>query len=153
MRATLILCSALLLVALPALADKEAFPGVQKLMSEEEYRAAGLHKLSAEERQALDQWLLLYTATEAGTIRQTNQEVQEAEASHVINANIVGDFSGWSGNTLFRLDNGQLWRQRLPGKVAYNGDGRAVEISKNFFGFYKMTHIDSGRSVGVSRVE
>ncbi len=154
MHKALTLFAALLFAALPAIADeREAFPGVKALMSEEEYRAAGLDKLSAEELEALDQWLLLYTATEAGTIRQTNEEVQEAEAAHVINASIVGDFNGWTGKTRFRLDNGQLWEQRLPGRVAYNGDERAVEIKKNFFGFYKMKHLASGRSVGVSRIE
>lgn len=31
--------------------------------------------------------------------------------SHDIESRIDGDFEGWAGNTLFRLQNGQIWQQ------------------------------------------
>lgn len=31
--------------------------------------------------------------------------------NNVIKATIVNDFNGWSGDTLFELDNGQIWKQ------------------------------------------
>ena len=55
------------------------FPGIQKLMSEEEYQAAGLDKLSADERAALNRWLVNYTAAEAPALLRTNPEVIAAE--------------------------------------------------------------------------
>lgn len=144
----------LIFLTLPTLsaANEGDFPGVQELMTEEEYKATGLDKLSSEERKALDAWLLQYTATEAPEMLITSEDVQEAEASHVITANIKQPFNGWDGDTVFYLDNGQVWRQRLGGRVAYQGDDTAVEIKKNFMGFYKLHHLASGRSVGVSRV-
>ena len=50
---------------LAVVAADERFPGIEKLMSEEEFRAAGLDKLSPAEREVLDRWLLRYTAGDA----------------------------------------------------------------------------------------
>lgn len=142
-----------MLSSVAAAAAGDAFPGVQKLMTAEEFKAAGLDKLSTQERQALDTWLTKFTATEAPALLETNEEVKEVQAAHVISANIKQPFEGWSGKTVFYLDNGQVWRQRLDGRMVYNGEDTAVEIKKNFLGFYKMRHIASDRSVGVSRIK
>ncbi|RLQ22162.1 hypothetical protein DWB85_09520 [Seongchinamella sediminis] len=141
----------ILLLAFPAVADD--FPGIEKLMTPEEFKAAGLDKLSPGERQALDTWLVKFTATEAPGLLQTNENVQQVQDAHVITANVKQPFDGWDGSTLFYLDNGQVWRQRLAGRVVYNGEDTAVEIKKNFLGFYKLHHLASGRSVGVTRVK
>ncbi|QIB65494.1 hypothetical protein [Kineobactrum salinum] len=135
-----------------ALAADSDFPGIRKLMSEEEFRAAGLHRLSQEERAALNRWLVSYTVEEAPELLRSNQEVRKADESIRIEANIKPPFSGWTGDTLFHLDNGQVWQQRLRGRYFYNGDDTAVVIEKNLLGFYKMTLQASGRSVGVTRV-
>ncbi|MFT6052229.1 MAG: hypothetical protein ACI9B9_001878 [Halioglobus sp.] len=134
-----------------AAADKP-FPGVKALMSEDEYRAAGMEKLSDAERTALNAWLITYTVGEAPVLRKNNTEVREAEKSLTIEASIKQPFSGWSGKTVFTLDNGQRWRQRLEGRYSYNGKNTEVVIRKNFFGFYKMTLVSTGAAVGVSRI-
>lgn len=144
------LCLAL---SCPVLADTSAFPGIKKLMTEEEFSSAGLEKLSPEEREALNTWLITYTAFEAPEMRRSNKEVKQAEADHEVHANIVGEFKGWSGKTVFKLDNGQVWRQRLDGRFSYRGDDKAVIIKKNFVGYYKMTHVASGSAVGVTRLQ
>ena len=149
MRTTLLVL--LLLAPLAGIAE-ETFPGVEKLMSAEQYEAAGLDKLTPEERRALNSWLVGYTAVEAPVMLRTNEEVRVAEQSHEIHAKLKPPFKGWSGDTVFYLDNGQVWRQRLQGRLPYSGDELDVVIKKNFMGFYKMTHIASGRSVGVSLV-
>lgn len=132
---------------------EETFPGIEKLMTAEQFEAAGLHKLTPAEREALDRWLIGYTAVDAPVMLATNEEVQEVEQEHEIHASIEPPFKGWSGDTVFRLDNGQVWRQRLQGRMHYAGDDTRVVIKKNFLGFYKMTHLDSGRSVGVKLVQ
>ena len=50
--------------ALPTLASAQNadFPGVQKAMSPQAYEAAGLNKLSAEERARLDEFIRGYAA-------------------------------------------------------------------------------------------
>ncbi|MFO7552568.1 MAG: hypothetical protein R6W80_14260 [Haliea sp.] len=130
----------------------DAFPGVEKLMSAEQFEAAGLHKLTPAEREALDRWLVSYTAEEAPEMLRSNPEVRAAEESIRIEANIKPPFEGWSGDTLFYLDNGQVWRQRLRGRYFHRGEDTAVVIEKNLLGFYKMTVVTSDKSIGVTRV-
>ena len=133
-------------------ADKQ-FPGIEQLMSPEEFAASGLDKLSAEELQALDDWLLVYTAGEAAILRTDNTEVREAAKETEITSRIQGDFKGWSGETVFRLENGQVWRQRLQGKYRYRGPANPeVKIHRNFLGFYMMTLVEADKSVGVKLV-
>ncbi|MFT7286560.1 MAG: hypothetical protein ACI87W_000668 [Halieaceae bacterium] len=129
------------------------FPGVQTLMSESEFREAGLGKLSAQELQALDRWLIRYTVGEAPVIRRENAEVREAEKAFNVEASITGDFRGWNGDTIFRLDNEQVWKQRLDGRFAYSGNDGRVRIERNFMGFFRLVHLDSGRAVGVTRLK
>ncbi len=145
-------CLVLLAVGMAG-ANEEEFPGVRNLMTPEEYRAAGLEKLSPEELESLNKWLIRYTAGDSATLRRSNEEVRKAEENLTIQANITGDFTGWTGETTFKLDNGQVWRQRIGGRFKYSGGERAVEIRKNFLGFYMMTHLESGKTVGVTRVD
>ena len=148
---TWILTAGLLLVAATAPAEED-FPGIEKLMSAEQYRAAGLDKLSPAERAALNEWLITYTAVEAPAMLRDSETVKEVEQSHEIEASINPPFEGWSGDTVFHLDNGQVWRQRLRGRHVYRGDDTRVVIKKNVFGFYRLTHLATGKSVGVKQV-
>lgn len=145
-----LLVTAFLLCPLTQARDND-FPGIEQLMSEEEFRAAGLHKLSPAEREALNRWLVGYTAEDAQVLRHSSEEVRQAEQDIRIEAEVKG-FRGWNGDTLFPLDNGQMWRQRLDGRFAYNGNDGRVVIEKNFFGYYRLTHVATGASVGVTRV-
>lgn len=144
---------AVALVLAPSSVFAEDFPGVRQLMSEQQFREAGLHKLSDAEREALDRWLLDYTVGDAQELRRSNEAVQEAEEAVRIEASIKPPFRGWDGNTVFSLDNGQVWRQRLRGRYFHRGDDTSVVISKNLFGFWEMTMTSSGRTVGVTRVK
>jgi hypothetical protein len=149
-----LLVSALLCAAFttaPAAAT-DTFPGVEKLMSPEQFEAAGLHKLTTEERRALDRWLVSYTAEEAPEMLRSNPEVRAAEEAIRIEANINQPFSGWTGDTLFYLDNGQVWRQRLKGRHFHRGEDTAVVIERNVLGYFRMTLLSSGKSIGVTRV-
>lgn len=152
MRVTPRLIALLLCLAPLVEAQEKDFPGIEKLMTQEEFRAAGLDKLSPAEREALNQWLIGYTVDDAKTLIHTSEEVKEADQGIRIEASVSEAFKGWYGDTVFRLDNGQIWRQRLSGNFAYHGDDRRVVIEKNFFGYFKLTHVATGRSVGVSRI-
>ena len=134
-------------------ADSESFPGIQSLMTAEEFEASGMEKLSPQELEHLNKWLIEYTAWEAPNQRRISEEVQEAEKSFEIEANLRPPFNGWAGKTVFYLDNGQVWRQRHKGRFSYEGGDYAVIINKNFLGFHVMTHVATGKSIGVSRVE
>lgn len=78
---------------------------VRRFMSAGEFRAAGLDKLSSEELEALNQWLAKF----ALQIFQTAQG--GGGCANVIESQIDGTFQGWSGETVFKLTNGQIWQQ------------------------------------------
>ena len=136
-----------------ARAAEESFPGIENLMSKQEYVNAGLEKLTPAEREALNDWLVRYTANEADFIRATDPEVKEASQNNVVTARLVNDFSGWSGKTYFYLDNGQIWKQRLNGTYHYTGESPEVTFKKNLLGFWTMTVVSSGMGIGVKRVK
>ena len=129
----------------------ESFPGIEKLMKEDEFHASGLHKLSEQERNALNQWLIRYTATEASLIRKSVPVVQK-EVEKQIESHIDGVFVGWSGKTVFSLKNGQQWRQRTEGVWKTSRESPEVLIKRNFFGFYEMELVGTSRSIGVKRI-
>lgn len=132
--------------------EKKDFPGIEKLMTAEEFARAGLDRLTPEQVRALDEWLVRYTAGEAYVVQTTSEEVQAAVPEFRIEARIVPPFTGWTGQTLFRLDNGQVWRQRIKGRYMFSGEDTRVVITRNLLGFYNMTLVSSGRSVGVEPV-
>ncbi len=132
-----LLC-ALLLASCTVLAQEDStFPGVEALMTPEEYRAAGLEKLSPAERAALNSFLIRYTAEESQVLFNSDPEVKKAVEEQEIVSVIEGPFKGWTGDTVFRLENGQVWQQRLRGNYYYSGTSPEVRITKNFMGFYK----------------
>ena len=133
----------------------ESPPGVRELMTADEFRAAGLERLSPSELEALDGWLLRYTARQTSELRQDSELVRE-EVRRVeregIRTRISGEFLGWDGDTLFRLENGQVWKQRLPGQWSYRANAPEVELRKNFMGYWMLRVLDADRAVGVTRV-
>ena len=142
----------ILLGAVPqTLAQESDFPGVKSLMSVAEFEKTGLDKLSKDEIEALDAWLVRYTAGEAQVLQTSSKAVREAEKDFEVESRLLGSFTGWSGQTVFRLDNGQVWQQRLDGRYRYRGPANpAVRISRNWLGFYRMTVVDTGKSIGVT---
>ena len=131
---------------------KKDFPGIEQLMTAEEFARIGLDKLTTEQVQALNAWLVRYTAGEAYVVQTTSEEVRAAVPEFRLEARIVQPFTGWSGQTLFRLDNGQVWRQRIKGRYMFSGDDTRVVIARNMLGFYVMTLVSTGRAIGVEPV-
>ena len=128
------------------------FPGIKALMTKPEFRAAGLDGLTDAQLQALDQWLVRYTANEAPVLSLSVEEIQQKQ-NETITSEIVGEFHGWDGKTRFTLANGQVWQQRQSGRYRYTGDGPVtVEISRNFLGLYKLRVAGTPRRVGVKRL-
>ena len=68
-------------------------------------------------------------------------------------AHIKQPFEGWTGKSVFYLDNGEIWKQRQGGKYRYTGQDTAVVIDANLFGFHVMTLTATGKTVGVKRIK
>jgi len=126
--------------------------GLRQMMSVEEFKAAGLDNLSAEELHNLDSWLLKLLAYESEQLVKADEKIQKLQKV-AIRHHIVGHFNGWTGKTVFRLDNGEIWQQRLESRYAISLENPEVEIKKNLLGFYEMKIVKTGRRVGVSRVK
>ena len=82
----------------------------RNLMTEAEFKACGLTKLTALELRMLDKWLQGHTVRVA-QIFQNNEPTRSTQSSSVIRSHISGTFTGWTGSTVFELDNGQIWKQ------------------------------------------
>lgn len=112
----ILLLAALLALAAPLSAQE--FSSLEERMSYAEFKAAGLEKLSPEELAALNDWLrrqgTLAGAATATTAAPSsdNRGLPESSSREVIVSRILGEFTGWTGNTRFTLENGQVWEQR-----------------------------------------
>ena len=126
--------------------------GLKHMMSQEEFQAAGLDKLNAGELRKLDLWMLQFLAHDSQQIVHTDKAIKKIQQVPV-QRRIAGHFRGWFGDTVFKLDNGEVWRQRLPSRYAISLENPKVEISKNLFGFYELKVVKTGRKVGVTRVK
>jgi len=83
----------------------------------------------------------------------TEEAAREAARDEPFEAEIVGPFSGGSGNTVFTLSNGQVWRQRNGSNYRHTANGQTVEVRKNFMGLWTLRVKSSGRTIGVRRID
>jgi hypothetical protein len=143
-------------VSLPAAEpENPAFPGVEKAMTPEQYEAAGLSKLDAAERAKLDDFIRHYVAVSNERVATTavDKAIKEKKVSEpeVIQSRIVGPFTGYTGRTVFTLENGQRWAQSQYDTAYFPKiDSPPVVIVKAGFG-YRM-YIAGGGAIRVSKV-
>ncbi|MDE2084367.1 MAG: hypothetical protein KGI64_05855 [Xanthomonadaceae bacterium] len=99
------------------LARAEPFSSLEERMSQSEFHAAGLDKLSPDELKALDAWLRAHYATQTTYVTSSGKPLfyPQDSARETVEAHIVGEFTGWYGKTTFTLDNGQQWQQAESG--------------------------------------
>ena len=127
---------------------------VEEVMRPEEFRAAGLDKLSEDELQHLDAWLQGYRqttekkASERAEVKAT-EEIKKAKQEAVAEqprtkmdslvSRVDGRFAGLKGRTIIRLEDGTVWKQanfddHFSGNVP---DHPAAAVIHSVFG-YKM---------------
>lgn len=69
-----------------------------------------------------------------------------------IQSRLDGEFTGWSGRTLFKLENGQVWRQSEPGRFRAQIDRPLITIERGAFNSYRLKVDGMNRSIRVKRV-
>ncbi|GAB3744727.1 hypothetical protein [Lysobacter olei] len=89
--------------ALPAGA-KDRYVPVETRFNVEQFHAAGLHRLSAEELATLNR---LLRDDQATVVRRATAPDREQEP---VRSAITGEFRGWSTGTVFTLANGDRWQ-------------------------------------------
>jgi hypothetical protein len=65
---------------------------------------------------------------------------------------IPGRFTGWTGDTLFTLNNGQVWQQRYETTWRTEMTDPEVVIKRHFLGLHRMEVVGTGQTVPVKRI-
>jgi hypothetical protein len=151
----LLFLAACVLTPIPAWAQGTEFPGIEKAMSPQDYDAAGLQKLTSEERARLDGFIRGFVASsnQVAAEKAVDRAVKERKVTppEVIQSRIVGPFTGYKGDTTFTLENGERWRQSQPESGYFPKiDSPPVLIIKGTIG-YRM-YIAGGGDIRVQRV-
>ena len=118
---------------------------LKDLMTPEQFKAAGLKKLSAEELDHLNRFLQGYREKAVQQqVKATEERVNppprrdRATAQNVIEGHIQGHFAGLTGHTRVVLDNGSIWQQiDTAEKFAANLESPDIVLVRTIFG-YKM---------------
>ena len=120
-------------------AQPEMSGSIKEMMSPDEFKAAGLDKLSADELQRLDAWLQGYRqVTEQAAEKKATARASRTKMDLIV-SRVDGTFNGLTGRTVIRLEDGTVWRQanaddRYRPRVT---DHPAAAVIHGIFG-YKM---------------
>jgi hypothetical protein len=124
-----------------------AVVAIDQVMTPAQFKAAGLDKLTPKELEALNQWVTQFVTS------FISPSVSGAGPSgEVIETYIEGDFEGWSGETIFKLDNGQIWQQASY-SYTYSYAYRPKVMIYRSGGEYKMKVEGVGEALAVKRLK
>ncbi len=111
---------------------------LQDMMTAEEFRAAGLEKLSSEELKNLNAWLQGFreVAETKAAEQATAKAKKEAKLEETL-SRVDGTFTGLTGRTIIKLQDGTVWKQankddRYRAQVT---DHPAAFVSRSPFGW------------------
>jgi hypothetical protein len=115
---------------------------LQDMMTAEEFKAAGLDKLSSEELKNLNAWLQGYReAAETKAAEKATEKAAKTSQAKMdqILSRVDGTFTGLTGHTIIKLQDGTVWKQaniddRYRAQVT---DHPGVFVTRSVFG-YKM---------------
>ena len=119
-------------------AREETSASIQQAMTPEEFKAAGLNKLSPEELQKLNAWLQGYREVAEKKATERASKVERTKMDLLV-SRVDGTFNGLTGRTVIRLEDGTVWKQanaddRYRPKIT---DHPAAAVIHGIFG-YKM---------------
>jgi hypothetical protein len=144
-----------------SLAAQQGFSSIEERMTGKEFTGAGLDKLSDEELSALNEWLRAHSVA---TLENTNQDYVDSRGFEMqalgdmddsdVVSTIKGEFSGWTGDTVFELENGMVWEQTQSGTFYIPPTTTAVAvIDKGVFNSWRLSIQGYNRTVRVQRVK
>lgn len=155
-----------------AAANKTA--DLEDILTADQFRGAGLNTLSPDQMVTLNGWLTTYLRSQtASSVIPPTPLVAPTPAPSVatgpasfgavmlktskyepesIHTTIVGKFTGWSGSTIFKLANGQVWQQSSPDDYETEMQNPEVVLKKLSLG-YLLTLPGHGQTVFVVRIQ
>ena len=146
---------------------QQAFSSLEEQMTGADFKATGLEKLSPDELAALDNWLRAHslatldapaagaaTATGSGDARGfETQKIADMDKT-TITSRLVGKFSGWDGQTTFKLENGMIWQQSDKDKFYIKEiENPVVTIEPGAFGTWKLSVEGYSSKCKVERIQ
>jgi len=89
---------------------------IEQLMTPQELKESGVSRLTDTQRHALNVWLNRYSKSllqlaNRSAAEEPTQSTVRSKCSPAVESTLAGNFNGWSGDTIFKLDNGQIWEQ------------------------------------------
>lgn len=131
----------------------EGFSSLEEQMSGKEYTEAGLQKLTPAELESLNKWIRSHslgtldapsgaaaaTSAVSSDTDRRGLKSEDKEDRTPINSRIVGKFSGWDGQTIFKLENGMIWVQADKDKFwVKEVENPNVVIDPGMFGTWRL---------------
>lgn len=164
-----LLFTILVLVGSSSAFGQQAFSSLEEQMTGAEFKATGLEKLSPDELAALDNWLRAHslatldapaagattaTATGSGDARGfETQKISDMDKT-TITSKLVGKFSGWDGQTTFKLENGMIWQQSDKDKFYIKEiENPVVTIEPGAFSTWKLSVEGYSSKCKVERIQ
>lgn len=140
-------------IASLSLLAASGFSSLEEQMTGKEFEAAGLEKLSSQELAALNDWIRSHSLGSLAVAKTTSPVVtasedidrrglpsDDGEDDSPIESRIIGNFSGWDGQTVFKLDNGMIWVQDDKDKFHIKEvRNPAVTIEQGLFNSWKLS--------------
>jgi hypothetical protein len=90
---------------------------------------------------------------EAAATAEADNFGKTTEQADEMTSRIPGTFTGWSGNTTFVLENGQVWQQRYDTRWTTELQNPEVVIKRRLFGLHRMEVVGTSKSVPVKRIK
>lgn len=149
------------LLASVSLFAADGFSSLEEQMTGKEFTAAGLDKLTPAELDALNGWIRSHSLGTLATAKSPTAEPRpqstiaggdlrglpsdDGEDDSPIRSPIVGDFNGWDGQTIFKLENGMIWVQDDRDKFyVRNLENPVAVIERGMFGTWHL-HVEGYR--------
>ena len=169
-----------LLVTSFAIHAQDSFSTVEERMTGKEFMESGLSKLTDSELSVLNKWLrdhsvatmestLVAPRSPAATAQTSSPsstvttnttsgdrrgfEGKDADKSVIVSP-IKGEFKGWGDETIFKLQNGMIWKQDETGsQVTKLLIDPVVTIKSGMFGSWKLSVEGYNKNVQVKRIQ
>jgi hypothetical protein len=140
---------------------------IEQIMTAQELQQTGVLTLSPLQREALNRWLTNYTIRVFSAAQAPKQQTTAPPPARTvapparavgsycapaIESTISGDFNGWDGETIFKLDNGQIWQQAeysYTYSYAYHPDVTIYQVSSGC----RMKVEDEDETILVKRIK
>jgi len=171
-----LLLTILLTVMTSSAFGQQAFSSLEEQMTGAEFKATGLEKVSPDELAALDNWVRAHSlatldapvagagagagagaaATAAGSGDARGFESQKISAMDktTITSKLIGKFSGWDGQTTFKLENGMIWQQSDKDKFYIKEiENPVVTIEPGAFSTWKLSVEGYSSKCKVERIQ